>query len=513
MIKKSKSKRVKVPTTLQMEAVECGAASLGRILSYYGKSVPIEEIRVECGVSRDGTKASNILKAAAHYGLIAEGYRKEPEQLRDMEFPLIIHWNFNHFVVLEGFKGKKVYINDPASGRKVVSYEEFDQSFTGIVLQFEKNKDFKKQKNRWNLLNSIISRIGSSKEALFFLLLISILLIFPGILLPVFTKIFVDSVLLKNMKNWVGPLLIGIFSTMIFRNLLIFLKQYVLLRLETKIALVGSMNFFWHILKLPVDFFNQRFSGEIGDRIMTNDSVASILSGKIGNSILDIISIIFYLILMAQYDITLTLIGIIIAIINIGALIVFSNGIKDKNIKYQQDSGKLIGVEMGGINLIETIKAGGLEADFFQRWSGYHAKLLNSQQELGKRSLLLFNFPNLLSVISVGIILVIGGSKVMNGEMTLGILVAYQSLMASFLTPVVKLVELGNDIETLKADLSRLDDVYNYKIIDNKQDFLSQFDKNEDILKLNGYLDIKDLTFGYNKLEEPLIKNFSLSLS
>ena len=320
-----KKQRVKVPTVLQMEAVECGAASLAMVLGYYGKYIPLEIVRNACGVSRDGCKASNILKVARQYGLEAKGFRKEPASLKVLPMPVIVHWEFSHFLVLEGFHKGKVYLNDPALGRRVVTEDEFNQSFTGVTLTFRPTPDFKKSGKKPSVYAALHRRLQGSKTALIYVVLLGLALVFPGLAVPVFARIFVDDILLGDRDSWILPLLAGMGLTAILRGILTWLQQYYLLRLESKIALTSSGRFLWHILRLPVDFFNQRSAGDITFRMQSNDRVAGVLSGRLATTVLNLIMIVFYFTLMLQYHMILALVGLVIALINVLYLKVVSS--------------------------------------------------------------------------------------------------------------------------------------------------------------------------------------------
>ncbi|MFC0328654.1 NHLP family bacteriocin export ABC transporter peptidase/permease/ATPase subunit [Paenibacillus sepulcri] len=513
----SAPKRVKTPTVLQMEAVECGAAALAIILGYYRSYVPLEELRVECGVSRDGSKASNVLKAARKYGLTARGLKKEPEALRSMKGPMIIHWNFNHFLVLEGFKENRVFLNDPVSGPRVVTYEEFDKSYTGIVLSFEPSPEYKRHGEKTGIAGSLKKRLKGSETALLYVILAGLFLIIPGLVIPTFTKMFIDNILLGNNQSWLIPLLVGMAITAFVRALLTWLQRYYLLRLETKFSLSTSSAFFWHVLRLPMGFFSQRFSGEIGSRVMINDRVAQLLSGDLAVAALNSVMIVFYLILMFQYSIILTLLAVATALINVVFLRFVARQRVDQNMRLLQEGGKMQGVTMNGLQMIETLKSSGSESDFFAKWSGYQTKLLNSQQQLGVSSGMLSALPTLLSGISSAVILAVGGFQVMDGVMTIGMLVAFQSLTASFIEPVNKMVQLGSSLQEAEGGLKRLDDVLNHDVDSQIAAAAELYPSDEEEAqpknaKLAGFVELRNVTFGYNKLEGALIENFSLQL-
>lgn len=510
-------KKVKVPSVIQMEAVECGAASLAMVLAYHGKFIPLEEMRVDCGVSRDGSKASNMVKAARKHGLVAKGLRIEnPENVREYPLPIIVFWNFNHFVVLTGIKKDRVYINDPATGPRTITREEFDQAFTGVVLTFERGPEFKKGGEKPNVINSLRKRLQGSSAVLTYVVLAGLFLVIPGLVIPIFSKIFVDNILVSQMFGWFKPLLLAMGLTALLRGTLTWFQRYYLLRFETKLALTSSAKFFHHIFRLPINFFFQRGAGELGNRVQLNDKVAQLLSGDLATNMLNVLMIIFYAILMFQYDVVLTLVGVFIAFINFMALKYVSQKRVDLNQRLRQEYGKLIGTTMGGLQMIETLKATGSESDYFSLWSGYQAKLVNAQQELGLTTRLLMAVPPFLTAINNVAILALGGLRVMEGHLSMGMLVAFQSLMSSFITPVNQMVSLGSKLQETTGDIKRLDDVYKHEV-DSQfvQKAYEDDSKNHDvhkITKLEGNLELRNVTFGYSLLEPPLIEDFNLSL-
>src|ERR1035437_5602919 len=374
--------RVRTPTVLQMEAVECGAASLAIILAHFGRFVPLEELRIACGISRDGSKASNVVKAARGYGLTANGKRLEIPELHQQKLPFVVFWNFNHFLVVEGFGSGIVYLNDPGCGPRKVTDEEFNKAYTGVTLVFEPGAEFKKGGEQRSLLKALLPRLKGSKSAFSFVVLASLALVIPGLVMPVFTQVFVDSYLVGRMDDWVKPLLLGMALTALLRASLTWLQQSQLLRMEMRLALTASGIFFWHVLRLPVEFFSQRYAGDISQRVASNDRIARILSGDLATNAVNVIALIFYAAIMLQYDWILTLVGILITGINLVTLKYISRLRKDGNMKLLQDRGKLMATTMGGIQTIETIKATGGEGDFFMRWSGYKAKVNNTEQQL-----------------------------------------------------------------------------------------------------------------------------------
>ena len=505
-------KRAPCPTILQMEAVECGAAALAIILGHYKKVVPLEELRVECGVSRDGSKASNVIKAARKYGLVAKGFKYELENLYEVNYPCILFWNFNHFLVLEGFGRKgKVYLNDPAQGPRVVDFEELDASFSGVVLTFEKGPDFKAGGSKAGMAPALARRLAGSETALLFVFLCGVALVLPGLVVPTFARIFIDDYLVSNRTSILGPLLAGMAITALIRVILTFLQSYYLLRLETKLAVKTSSEFFSHILRLPVSYFSQRYAGEIGSRVQINDKVASIISGRLASTALDILLIVFYAVLMFLYDVVLTLVVIALSALNILAVRLISRQRIDASRRLQKEQGKLLGTAMNGLKMIETLKATGSESDFFSRWAGYQAKALNGEQQIGILSEATSAVPPFVSTLITTSVLLLGGLKVMNGQLTVGMLVAYQTLVASFTRPLDNFVTFGSSLQELEADMNRLDDVLRYPL--DKQytrELPAAAPAEKRTVKLSGHVELRNITFGYSPLEAPLIENFNL---
>lgn len=510
--KSSKFKRVRTPTVLQMEAVECGAASLAMVLAYHGRIAPLEEVRLACGVSRDGTKASNLVKAARRYGLQAKGFSLEPHHLPDLPLPLIAFWNFNHFLVVEGFGRDKVYLNDPAAGKRIVSQEEFDQSFTGVTLVFEPGPDFVRSGQRRSLRAALQPRLAGLNNALLFVLLAGLALVVPGFVTPTLIRVFVDDYLMRGNASWAWALVWGLALAALFTALVTWIQQTALLRLESRLTLSGSSTFFWHILRLPYEFFTQRFGGEVGARVAINDQVANLLSERLASTLINLVVIIFLGALMFWYSPLLACVSLGCAGLNLLALRYISEQRVNANQKLLQESGKLLGAAMSGLQMIETLKATGAETDFFARWAGYRAKAENVRQELIVATELLNAVPTLLTALNAALILSLGAWQVMNGTLTLGLLVAFQSLAISFLAPVNSLVLLGSTLQEMHGNLDRLDDVLRYPT-----DPINQIEgrplSSAAPARLSGYIELRHITFGYSRVEAPLINDFSLRLN
>jgi len=508
------TKRFKTPTIMQMEAVECGAASLAMILGFYERWVSLEELRVKCGVSRDGSKASNILKAARSYGMIAKGFNKEPKDLRAMKLPMVVFWNFNHFLVVEGFRDGKVYLNDPAAGERVVSDEEFDLSFTGVVLTFQPEAEFKKGGQKQSVLEALKRRFVGLNDAILYLVLVGVALVLPGLVIPVFSSVFIDKFLVSGMQDWLKPLILGIFITAFLRVSLTWLESYYLLRVRTQISLASASKFFWHVLRLPVEFYTQRSPGEISSRVGINDKVAGMLSGDLAQAFLSVIQAVFFAALMMFYDVWLTLISLIVVGINVIVMQKVSLKTKETSQKLAIDGGKVYGATMSGLQVMETVKSSGGESSFFSKWAGYQAKYVNSEQAMARVGLVIGSVPSLLTLSNNLLILGFGGMRVIDGHLSIGMLVAFQSLAMSFTGPVEKLVGLGKKILEVQGDMNRLDDVMKYREDPWLNQDTSALDESPIISsKLSGKVELNNISFGYNPSGSALVENFNLVIN
>jgi len=456
--------RVHTPTVLQLAAVECGAACLAMVLGYYGRFVPLEVLRYECGVSRDGTKAGNVVRAAHRFGLMAEGLSAEPELLRTLPLPQIIFWNFNHFVVVDGFGPGVVFLNDPAVGPRSVSDAEFNDSFTGVVLTFEPGPHFVKEGRRNRGVEGLMRRLRGSRAAVLFIVLAGIGLVVPGLLVPAFVRVFVDYYLVQGFKDWLGPLLAGMVVVAALRGCLTWLQQHYLLRLQTKLATRGESAFLWHLLRLPIGFFAQRYGGEIGSRLALSDRIADLIAGELAVTLVNLMTMGLYVVIMAVYDWPLAIVAVVFAALNLLAFGLVSRRLTDASHKLLLDQSKLIGVTMSGLQMIESFKSSGTEDLFFGRWAGYHAKVVNAEQALDRHRVVLLSSPVLLSLLGATVVLLVGGFQVMAGDISIGTLVAFQTLMVSFNAPLIGLIHVGSQIQEAEAGIWRLDDILEHDL-------------------------------------------------
>jgi len=500
----------KVPVVMQLEALECGAACLCMIMAYYGRWIPLEQVRADCGVSRDGSNAKNILLAARSYGMTAKGYRFEPESLREHgQFPCIIHWEFNHFVVCNGFRGNKVSINDPARGNYTVPIERFDESFTGICLMFEPGETFEPGGKPKSVLTFARERLKGTSAAIIFVVLTTVIASLTGIISAGLSRIFLDVLLPGKNPDWVVPYFTGMAILVAIQLTAAWIQAVYSLRINGKMAAVGNASYMWKILRLPMEFFSQRLAGDIQQRKQSNASIATQIVNTLAPLALSAVMAVFYLFVMIRYSLLLTLVGIGSLLINV----LFSRYISKKRINItrvsMRDQGKLASATVGAVNMIETIKASGAENGYFEKWAGYQASVNTQENRYLKLNSYLGMLPGAVSAVSNVLILSLGVWLTMRGDFTVGMILAFQGFLTSFMTPAGKLVSAGQSIQEMRTDMERIEDVMTYPddpIFRNTDLEAEEYDK------LSGALTMKNVTFGYSRLAPPLIENFNLEL-
>lgn len=503
------SRYAKTPTIYQMEATECGAASLSMIFAYFGKHIPLEQMRIETGVSRDGCNAGNLMRCAKRYGLDCHGYRKEPMELRKLQPPCIIHWNFNHFVVFEGFKGKHAYINDPAMGRRKLMYEELDDCFTGIVLTFSKTDDFVKEKKKNTMFSFIKHRLRGQYSVLFKLFFIGLLLVVPGILFPVLSQVFMDDVLVGGNTSWFVKLILFMCATVVLQAGLTVYRNIVLAKLQKKMVLLSAREFLYNMFRLPISFFDQRYVGDLSSRVNNNANVSVFLAGELAETVLNLFVAFFYLALLLLYSPLLTAIAVATVVVNLIVVKITSGVLANASIKLQQDSGKLTGAVCAGLSITSTLKASGAESEYIGRILGYNAKTICTEQKLSKTQQIINAIPDAVKMLGDVLVLIVGGLLVIDGKLTIGMLVAFTTLFGSFSQPVDALVGFVKSIQTTKADMNRVEDIMKYPL-DEKFD--ASVGKRKMQTKLEGSVELQDIAFGYSRLKDPIVSGFSFKI-
>jgi len=500
----------RVPMVMQMEALECGAASLTMILAYYDKWLSLEQVRADCGVSRDGSNAKNMIKAARSYGLAAKGYRFEPEQLMQHgTFPCIIHWNFCHFVVLCGFKKGKAIINDPGRGTIAISMEEFDDGFTGICLLFEPTDEFVRSGSPKSMKAFVGQKLQGTSVAFVFIIVTTIVTSLVGIINPAFSRVFIDRLLTRQNPEWLYPFIIFMLVIAAVQISVSWVKAVYMLKIQGKLAIVANSSFMWHVLCMPMDFFAQRMAGDIADRQSANERIASSLVSAFAPLVLDFVMLFFYLGIMLRYSTLLTMMGVASIIINLFVAHIISKQRINITRMQMRDSEKLAAISVNGIEMIETIKASGAENGFFEKWSGYQASVNTQEVRFTKRNQYLGVVPQLVSLLSNLAILITGVYLTISGQFTVGMILAFQGLMNAFHAPVNSLIQTGQNLQEMRTNMERVEDIMNYPA-DVK--YVEEASEDISYKKLSGNLVIKNVTFGYSRLESPFIKDFNLEL-
>ncbi len=505
----------KVPVVMQLEALECGAASLTMLMAYYDKWVPLEQVRSDCGVSRDGSKAKNVALAAINYGFDVKAYRYDPETIQEEGvFPCIIHWNMNHFVVLNGFKGGRAYLNDPARGDIDVSMEEFDESFTGVTIVPTPGPDFKPSGKPKSILDFTKKRLVGAGAAVAFVMLTTAISYLFGIINAFTSRIFMDRLLTGVNPDWVDPFINMLVWLAAIQLIVAWAQAVYSLKINGKMAVIGSTSFMWKVLRLPMDFFSQRQAGDIQARLALNSTIASTLINTLAPLLLNTIMAVFYLVVMLKQSVLLTCIGLTALVINIAvSQLVTKKRINITRVQ-MRDQAKLASTKTSGISMIETIKSSGAENGFFQKWAGYQASVNTQTVKTNKTNMLIGKVPEFLTSVANYGILVLGVYLTMIGEYTLGGVMMFQGFLSSFMTPAQTLISAGQTLQEMRTQMERVEDVMEYPDDISLKAYQGDVDTADEseLAKLSGNLELKDVTFGYSKLEPPLIENFSLKL-
>ncbi|MEW2371349.1 NHLP family bacteriocin export ABC transporter peptidase/permease/ATPase subunit [Streptomyces sp. NPDC006656] len=503
---------VRTPTVLQMEAVECGAAALATVLGHHGRFVPLEELRIACGVSRDGSRASNILKAARGYGLTAKGMQMDVAALAGVRPAAILFWEFNHYVVYEGMGrrlGRRgVYINDPAKGRRFVPMEDFDSSFTGVVLTFEPGHGFRRTGRAPGVMGALPGRLRGTSGTMLAAVISSLLLVVVGAAGPALSRTYIDSFLMGDQTSLLGVLFPSMAVALVLTALLTALQQANLLHGRIISSTLGSARFLRHLLRLPVSFFSQRNPADLVQRLESNDTIAETLARDLAAAGVDAVVVVLYAVLLWSYDPQLTVVGIGMALLNLVAIRIVIHVRATGTQKLRAESARLTNTAYSGLQLIETMKATGGEDGFFRRWAGQHAVTLDVQQRLGVPSAWLAIVAPTLAALNSALILMIGGLRAVEGHLSVGLLVAFQALMTSFTAPITRLNGVAGRIQDFAADAARLKDVENFPV----DPLHSRGGPPAGARRLKGNVELEGITFGHSPLDAPLLKDFSLSI-
>ena len=502
----SRNKIAKVPMVMQMEAVECGAASLTMILAHYGKWLPLEQVRADCGVSRDGSSAKSLLRAARNYGLEAKGFRMEPEALEGTQ-PAIIHWNFEHFVVFRGFDKKgNAYLNDPGSGPVKWPMEEFRKHFTGICLTFKPTEHFKKEGEQTSILSYIRKNLSGAGEAFWLTFTFALMTAFITLLTPLFTRIFLDEILSGKNADWAMWFFMAMGALAAYQFFVVLLQTRYSKRIAGHLALKGNREYLYHLLRLPMSFFSMRHVGDLQQRMHLNEQITHSLVDVLAPQVINIGLLLLYLVLMFSYSTWLTLIGIVAAAVNLGFVKYFSKVRINLIRSMEHSEGQYFSATISCIDNMESIKAAGAEMGFFKYWSGLWAHKFNMNANADKQQTQMALLPVLANGLVNMAVLVLGAYLILQGDLTVGMLMAFQGFMGSFLQPVNAIVNASQTIVEMRSQMERVEDVMKYPEDhrDNEGEVVQG--------KLGGLLELKHVTFGYSPLQPPLIEDFNLRI-
>lgn len=502
-------RRYRTPTVLQHEVSECGAACLGMVLGHFGRYVPLEELRHAAAVNRDGTKASNIVKAAKLYGLVARGFSRKPEDVKALPLPAVVFWNFNHFITIERIHGSTVHVNDPATGPRTMTMAEFDEGFTGVVLTFEKGPDFKPGGEPPSVLRNVIAGLGGVWTGILACVLAGFLLLVPGLLIPGVQRAFTDFVLVAKYQSWLWWILGALAAIALAKALLVFLQQSLMARLQLRLGVTSNGRLLWHILHLPTAYFSQRNAGEIANRTTIADRFTGLIAGSVGFAVVNILTITVYGAVMMAYNVRLALLVMGFGVINLLILTTVTRRLSDAHQRTLQDDARLQGMLVQGFSNLDNYRASGTEDLFFRRWAGAQTKLVTADQQMQHARKLVQSAPMFLTTVAGIALVLLGGFSVMEGTISIGMLMAFQVLMGSFLAPVGSFVSLGAQLQETKGYADRMGDVFRQP----GDPMLVPERGTERPAAVTGLIEVENASFGYSPVTPPQITDVSITIA
>lgn len=500
---------------MQLEAADCGAACLGAVLAYFGCWVPLEELRKKCSVGRDGSTLKDIAQAARNYGLKATGWSVRKNELQSLPMPMILHWKFQHFVVLEGVGRGCYFLNDPAEGHRTIDIKTFNQDFTGVCLLLEPSPQFSPTGRRPGVARRLWPWLKVDSSLLFRAAFYGLFLTLSSLILPVLLSLFIDNVLVRQRVEMSALLIVAMVLAGGLTCLFTWLQVRSLRELILRVSIRQSDRFLEHLFSLPIHFFSHRYAGDLAQRMRQIDQMAEVGAGQLVRLLINLLMSLVFLITMLAFDVVL---GILVACLGIGCafLIHLLTGLRrDLNHQLRREQGLLTGTSASGLRMIETLQATARERDFFSRWSGRQARELVARQKFVELGHVAAAFPLLFQILVAAAVFGLGGWRTMNGDMSIGSLLGVYVLASNFLHPVASIGQFSDLLSTLEADFARMDDVLNtpqepvfaardgprlehkVRVLDGR-------------LRLIGRFELRNVTFGFQKNLSPLIDNFSL---
>ncbi|PWC31956.1 NHLP family bacteriocin export ABC transporter peptidase/permease/ATPase subunit [Azospirillum sp. TSO22-1] len=510
----------RTPTIFQMEAVECGAASLAMVMAHHGLWRPLPELREACAVSRDGSRASNLVRAARRYGFVARGFRCEPQHLHDFPTPAVVFINLNHYVVFEGVRGGKVHLNDPAAGRRVLTAAEFDAVFSGIVLTFEPGPEFRRGGARPHLRRDLAALLDGARGAFLLALLAGLTLVLPGLVVPAAMQVFVDYYLVDTQPHWIPGLIAVLIVGGLLQSGLTGLQDAVLVRLHTRVALASAGRMVWRMLRLPVRFFSQRHAGTLAGRVDLARQLGLLAGDQTVRGALAAVSAAAFAAVMAVHSPLLTAITLVMTGALLAVFALVQGRLEERARKAGMAAVKLHGRAMQGIGMIETLKANGTDSAFFAQWSGQLALMVRERLAAGRIEAILGALPESLMMLNRALVLAVSAWLVAQGDMTAGKLAAFQGLVSAFTAPLTVLMTQAAGLKQARGTLDQFADVAD---AEPAWEF-AQADAPAGaptaaatgigrVRKLSGRVELRGVAFGYNPVADPLIQGFGLDLT
>ncbi|HKQ77909.1 MAG TPA: peptidase domain-containing ABC transporter [Blastocatellia bacterium] len=481
----------RIPYIQQMSATECGAACLTMALAWFGKHVPLAEVRQVAGVDRDGATALSILHAARWYGLRARGVKLELEGLPYLDRGAILHWEFSHFVVFDRLRKDGVEIIDPASGRRVVSFDQFNRSFTGVALTLSPAEEFRQTSEQRNVVWTYVRQFLGQTRLWRRIVVVTALLQLFALGLPLLTGTLVDRIIPRGDAGLLHLLGAGLLGIVVFSGLTSVLRAQLLLHLRTKLDAKMTLGFLDHLVSLPFGFFQQRSEGDLMMRVNSNTTIREMLTSSALSGLLDGVMAISYLAILLMANAAMCAIVLSLAFLQ-AAVFLFSyrryQDLMSQDLQTQAKAQSYLVQMLAGI---ETLKANGVEERAVEQWSNLFVDGLNVSLSRGRLSATVDSLMGILKSGSPLLVMWFGGWLTLNGDLSLGTMLALNALAAGFLGPASTLISMALQLQLLRSYVDRIDDVLAAPPEQNK-------DKVAPAPTLRGEIELRDLSFSYS---------------
>jgi len=507
-----RKRRVVTPLVMQMHMTECGAACLSSILAYFGCWVPLNELRNLCGVNRDGSTAAGLARAAKLYGLECSGHSVNAKHVFDMSLPQILFWEWKHFLILEGFDERRVFLNDPAMGRRVLSIEEFEAGFSGVTLVFKLTPDFQPGGDPPGLFQRLPRWFQDVGGPISYILTNALMMALLVLIAPITVGFFVDHVL-TGTEQW-GLLAAGILVVVaILVYSLASIKEQCIKRLSARMSILIGNYILTKLFRLPAEYFQNRLTGDLTNRIMSIDKIAKGACRNFIGLLVEITMSLVFLVVLFYFDVILGLVVLALLVLCGIATHVVERMRHDANIVLQREQNVLIGEGILMLQQADNLRMTSTDDTFFARWSGHQARELKARQHFAEFGYINSATPGLFMILSHAAVLAVGANQVIAGQMTLGSMTVIYILAGMLFASIGRLPELADGWQAISLGLQQLED-----ITESEEDPRFRNDDSKDSttatlngrLRLSGHLELRGITFGYDRGRKPLIKNFDL---